>query len=81
MTEADRDLVAAYKICFGSPAGQEVLLDLMKFCKFRVAIDNQIDEGKRQVFLRIETFVALTIEQIHWLFSDRTISLQRDMDE
>lgn len=64
----NEELIRAYRQTFNTPAGQIVFLDLMKFCKFRVPIDDRLDEGKRQAFLRIESFLALTPEQLHSLY-------------
>ncbi len=74
-------LIGAYRQCFNSPAGQIVLLDLMKFCKFRVPCTDQIDEGKRQAFLRIENFLALSPEQIHALFRGQMSAQQTGDDD
>lgn len=63
--EAKNDeLQRAYRLTFNSPAGQLVLLDLMSFGKFRVAIEDRADEGKRQVVLRIMNFTELSMEQL-----------------
>jgi hypothetical protein len=63
--EAKNDeLLRAYRLTFKSPAGQLVLLDLMSFGKFRVAITDPVDEGKRQVVLRIMNFTELSMEQL-----------------
>lgn len=66
-TEND-ELVRAYRLAFGSPAGQVVLIDLMKFCRFRADAEGKIDEGKRRAFLRIMNFMALTPEQLESLY-------------
>lgn len=64
MNAEDEQLIRAYRLTFNSAAGQEVLLDLMKFCKYRTDAEGQIDEGKRRAFLRIMHFVSLTPEQL-----------------
>lgn len=80
MTDADNEqLVTAYRLCFGSPAGRMVLVDLMKMARFRVplaspsASSNELflAEGKRQMFLRIVSMMVLTDEQIMELFGGR----------
>ncbi len=70
---ANEALVRAYRLTFNSLSGQEVLIDLMKFCRFRAPLNEPImlDEGKRQVFLRIESFLALTPEELERLFAGR----------
>ena len=60
----NEELLRAYRLTFNSPAGQLVLLDLMSFGKFRVAIGDPVDEGKRQVVLRIMNFTELSMEQL-----------------
>jgi hypothetical protein len=52
------------------------MLDLMKFCHFRVPLptdDRDTAEGKRQVFLRIENFLNFTPEQLGRLFAGQPI--------
>lgn len=73
---ANELLVRAYRLTFNSQAGQEVLLDLMKFCRFRAPLNEpmQIDEGKRQVFLRIENFLTLTPEELQRLISGQRLT-------
>ena len=68
VTGLNDELVRAYRLCFSGPAGQAVFVDLMKFCKFRVAIENQSDEGQRRVFLRIMSFLSFDREQLENLF-------------
>lgn len=70
---ANELLLRAYRLTFSSIHGQEVLVDLMKFCRFRTPLQEpmQIDEGKRQVFLRIEGFLSLSPEELQRLISGR----------
>jgi hypothetical protein len=69
------ELMRAYQLTFNSASGQRVLLDLMAFGKFRLPIEDQIDEGKRQVLLRIMDFSLLNMEQLYALYRARmTIS-------
>lgn len=68
-----------YRQCFGSPAGQRVLVDLVDFCQAAlttmpsgegVRFDMNramVLEGRRQVFLRIQTYLNLTPEQLFLL--------------
>lgn len=67
----NEELQRAYRLTFNSPAGQLVLLDLMSFGKFRVAIDDRADEGKRQVVLRIMNFTELSMEQLQAAYRGR----------
>lgn len=79
MTEEELELIAAkndelqraYQLTFNSPAGQAVLLDLMAFGSFRIPISNTVDEGKRQVVLRIMDFSQLSMEQIQAAYRGR----------
>ena len=61
----NQELIRAYQLTFNSPAGQTVLLDLMSFGKFRVPITDPVDEGKRQVVLRIMNMTQLSMEQLY----------------
>jgi hypothetical protein len=60
----------AYKLCFGTPAGKEVLKDLMRFCRANEsAFDMDVRvhallEGRREVWLRITEHFALEIEAL-----------------
>lgn len=74
--EQNAQLISDYRACFGSPAGQRVLGDLMKFSHFRVPIDNQTGEGMRRVFLRIVNMVALSDEQLLLLYGKGQIGLK-----
>lgn len=76
MTPEEEDLVRSYRVLFASPAGQAVMLDLMKFCKFRVPVDSQIDEGQRRVFLRIMSMSMLTDQQLAQLYRGQAPRLE-----
>ena len=67
----NEELLQAYQVTFNSPAGQTVLLDMMSFCKFRTPIDDRVDEGKRQVVLRIMDFTSFSMEQLQALYRGR----------
>lgn len=69
--EKAEQLLRAYQLTFNTQAGQDVLLDLMAFGKFRAPIEDRVDEGKRQVLLRIMDFSQLTMEQITALYKNR----------
>lgn len=62
---ANEELVRSYRLAFGSPAGQEVLRDLIIFCRpnYTTFGDPQLPmkilEGRRQVFLHIQNRVSL----------------------
>jgi hypothetical protein len=69
--DKNEELMRAYHLTFHSAAGQRVLLDLMAFGSFRQPIVSVIDEGKRQVVLRIMEMTLLTTEQIYALYQAR----------
>lgn len=64
----------AYVATFANPMGQEVLIDLAKFCRanestFHVdARAHAVAEGRREVFLRIQKHLQLTDEQLWALY-------------
>ena len=67
-----------YQLVFGSPAGQNVLLDLMPFCRAAetcaVPGDEHrtwILEGRREVILRILNHMNLTPEQLAALYAGK----------
>jgi hypothetical protein len=70
----NEELARAYRLCFGSPAGQAVLKDLAPFCRAILTtrepdMPMELLEGRRQVYLRIMNIMNLTPEEI------RSISL------
>jgi hypothetical protein len=77
----------AYRKTFGSPAGNEVLMDLTKFCRAtRSCFDDDarihaVLEGRREVFLRIQEHLNLTPEQLQALYDRRNILTESTEDE
>ena len=67
----NQELIRAYQLTFNSRSGQIVLQDLMSFGKFRVEIENQVDEGKRRAVLRIMNFSQLSLEQLTAVYRGR----------
>lgn len=75
----------AYQLCFGSAAGNEVLMDLVLFCRAAETcviaekgkpVDRErtlILEGRREVWLRIQQHMKLTEEQLYALYNGRNI--------
>jgi hypothetical protein len=66
----------AFQLCFGSPAGKEVLIDLSKFCRAAetcvVAGDHDktlLLEGRREVWIRIQQHMRLNQEQLFALYA------------
>jgi hypothetical protein len=68
-----------YQLAFMSPAGQEVLQDLIQFCRAdRTCFDpdpriHAALEGRREVWLRIQQHLGLTAEQLLVLYSGAKI--------
>lgn len=67
-----------FQLCFGSPAGQEVLKDLVTFCRgaetFVVPGDRDrtyVLAGRLEVWLRIEQHMNLTPEELFKLYAGR----------
>ena len=70
----------AYSLCFGSPVGNEVLIDLSRFCRAveTCVVPGDHDrtlvlEGRREVFLRITEHMNLSTEQLYALYDRRNI--------
>lgn len=76
--QANVQLVRAYQVLFGSPAGKAVLADLAPFCRANATclarpspgapIDRERTfalEGRREVWLRIEKFMNLTPDEVN----------------
>lgn len=78
----------AYQLAMGSPAGNEVLSDLARFCR---AIETcvvpgdhdrtLILEGRREVWLRITDHLHLTSEQLYALHAGRNIQIKPEGDD
>ena len=71
-----RDLVHKYKQTFSSPAGKEVLKDLMKLCHF-VNTDCDMDpyvvsfkNGERSVLMRILSAVDMDLDLLRKMTDD-----------
>ena len=64
----------SYRQTFGSPVGQEVLIDLAKFCRANETtfdLDPRVHaamEGRREVWLRITQHLNLSSEQLYQLY-------------
>lgn len=74
------ELVRAYRLAFGSPAGLRVMQDLAKFCRAAqttVEPDTPILllEGRRQVWLVIQNYMNLTPQEIVQLARGQAIRL------
>jgi hypothetical protein len=91
---ATEDNMRAYKLAFGSPAGQVVLVGLAAFCRAAETtapgfddtepIDKDrmlIMEGRRQVFLMIQRKIGLTAAQVFELATGRTVEIATEETE
>lgn len=64
-----------YQLTFGQPSGQNVLIDLAKFCRAdQTTFDadpriHAVLEGRREVWLRIQQHLNLTPQQLVALYS------------
>lgn len=69
----NHETLRAYQLAFGSPAGLEVLADLAAFCRAAESCfhaDPRMHamlEGRREVFLRIQSRLNLTQKQLYAL--------------
>lgn len=78
----------AYALCFGSPAGQEVLKDLVTFCRgaetFVVPGDRDrtyVLAGRLEVWLRIEQHMNLMPDELFKLYAGRPTPKQGDVTD
>src|SRR5437016_3602967 len=80
-------LRAAYRRAFGHYAGQAVLIDLAKFCRAeRSCFDpdpriHAVLEGRREVFLRIQSHLRLTPEQLYALYAGQQFPMTAEADD
>lgn len=87
VNEQNDALIRAYRQCFGSPAGRQVLGDLARFCRAvqtTFHTDGRIHaalEGRREVFLRIQEFTQLLPEQIMKLRIGQDYRAEEDDDD
>jgi len=74
-----RQRKANYRSVFTSPAGEEVLLDLVKFTKFLEGPVGRSNEetwrliGRQDVLRRIQQHCNLTVEQLFALYSAQPV--------
>lgn len=71
------DIKRAYVLAFAPPAGPAIMLDLGFFCRSRetCAVPGDRDrtyllEGRREVWLRIEDFLTLSVEDLVKKYTD-----------
>jgi len=70
-TRVFADCKRAYELAFRTEAGKAVLIDLTPFCRVKetCVVPGDRDrtyvlEGRREVFLRIQDYLDLTVEQL-----------------
>lgn len=74
----------AYRLAFGSPAGQEVMRDLAKFCRANETCFHPdprvhaVAEGRREVWLRITNHFHLPLDQLFDMLGGVTIQSTGD---
>ncbi len=82
-----KDRKTAYQLAFTSPAGNEVLMDLVRFCRANKSCFDEdprihaVLEGRREVFLRIQEHLNLTPEQLQALYDRRNILTEQVDDD
>lgn len=76
-----------YQLTFKQPAGQNVLIDLSKFCRaFETTFDadprvHAALEGRREVYLRIIQHLGYTPEELFSLYSGQQVFVQKEDTE
>ena len=74
----------AYQLCFGTSAGQAVLIDLAKFCRANESCFHEdprkhaVLEGRREIWLRITQHLSLTSEQLYTLYDGRMFPITEE---
>ncbi len=75
----------AYALAFGSPAGQDVLIDLVRFCRAveTCVVPGDRDKslmlaGRHEVWLRIQQHMHLSSEQLYALYNARNVLEKKD---
>lgn len=78
----------SYCLALKSPAGQDVLADLAKFCRADDTCFHEdprlhaVLEGRREVWLRIQKHLNLTQEQLYAIYTGRQFNpLAEDKDQ
>lgn len=77
----------AYQLAFGSPAGNEVLVDLAKFCRAAEPCfhddprKHALLEGRREVFIRIQDHLHLTQDQLYALYAGHNIQVKDESND
>ena len=75
MTEEELNFLTerkrAYQMAFKSVAGEAVMKDLTRFCRAKITTaGDELLEGRRQVFLRIQQHLELDVDQLFKLYAD-----------
>lgn len=76
-----------YQLAFTSPAGQNVLIDLARFCRANESCFHEdprkhaVLEGRREVFLRIQNHLGLSSEQLMAIYDGQGFNPQQESDQ
>ena len=76
----------AYQLAFGSPAGEIMLQDLMRFCRYGESCFHEdarvhaVAEGRREVLLRILNHLERTPDQLYELYDNSRVIPQEVTD-
>jgi len=68
-----------YQLAFGTPAGQEILIDLAQFCRANETTWHEDPrksaalQGRHEVWLRIQQHLNLSSEELMTLYSGRPV--------
>jgi hypothetical protein len=76
-----------YQLAFFSPAGNEVLMDLARFCRANETCFHEdprlhaVLEGRREVWLRIQQHLHLSSEDLMKLYGGNQVRIVQQEDE
>lgn len=76
-----------YELAFMTPAGQDVLIDLARFCRANEtcfhpdARVHAATEGRREVWLRIQQHINLNSQQLFTLYQGQHLLTNQEKDK
>jgi hypothetical protein len=82
-----RDRKTSYQLTFRNPQAQVCLQDLIKFCKANESCWGSTDahrarlEGRREVWLRIQQHLGLSVEELFALYNGQPIKITQEESE
>ena len=77
----------SYQLVFGTPEGQNVLIDLAKFCRANESTfhadprGHAMLEGRREVWLRIANHLNLTPTQLYALYTGKQYGITTEDED